>query len=182
MLTVVLPQLPTTDPWLSSQPLPVFPSQEEKPVLQERKRQLPVEQLSLAPGRLQTVPQPPQLVRVFRRLSHPLAPLPSQLPKPLLQVPRRQLPVLQLSLAFARLQVFPQPPQFVRVFKRASQPLPAVPSQSSKPLLQRLTPQLPPGQVPVPLAMLQLRPQPPQLDVVAREVSQPFAPMPSQSP
>jgi len=62
---------------------------------------------------LQTVPQAPQLaVVVCVLVSQPLPALPSQLPKPALQVLMAQLPVLQVTEAFVREQLFtPQPPQ-----------------------------------------------------------------------
>ncbi|MFT5359197.1 MAG: hypothetical protein ACI9KE_006440 [Polyangiales bacterium] len=142
----------------------------------------PLEQDSLAPGRLHVVPQPPQLLNVLSWRSQPFALLPSQLPKPLAQVPRVHEPVLQLSLALFRLQLVPHPLQLVRVLSRASHPFAGFPSQSPKPGLQVLTEQVPPPQPPVPLAMLHAMPQPLQFVVVSREVSQPLPEIPSQSP
>jgi hypothetical protein len=87
------------------------------------------------------IPQCEVLVRVS--VSQPLDALPSQLPKPGLQV-KLHIPALHVVVALARAgQAFPHIPQcevFVRV--SVSQPLDALPSQSAKPGLQ-VKPHLP---------------------------------------
>ena len=97
--------------------------------MQELIAQLPVEQVAVALARLQVVPQAPQLVVVFRAVSQPLGSLPSQLPEPELQELIAQLPVEQVAVALVRLQVVPQVPQLVVVFREVSQPLLALLSQ-----------------------------------------------------
>ena len=56
-----------------------------------------------------------------------------------------QMPVEQLSLAFARSHATPQLPQSLEVVSEVSQPLSALPSQLPQPLLQ-LGRQLPAAQ------------------------------------
>lgn len=163
-----------------SHPLPLLPSQLAKPELQLEMRQVPLPHVVLEFARLQAEPQAPQLVLVFNGASQPLLWLPSQLPKPLLQVVRLQVPVLQVADPLLRLQVAPQAPQLARVVNGASQPLPASPSQSPKPLLQEATPQTPLLQDGVPLAAEQTVPQAPQLLTELRFVSQPLKLSPSQ--
>jgi hypothetical protein len=67
-------------------------------------------------------------------VSQPLDALPSQSPKPALQV-KSHLPALHVVVALARAgQAFPHIPQcVVDVFTLVSQPLDALPSQSPKP-------------------------------------------------
>jgi hypothetical protein len=69
-------------------------------------------------------------------VSQPLVALPSQLPKPVLQVPSVQVPVLQLALALARLHPTLQSPQSVVVVTLRSQPLSGLASQLLNPALQ----------------------------------------------
>src|SRR4051812_36398697 len=86
----------------------------------------------------QTVPQPPQFFgSVLRLASQPLASLPSQLPKPPLQPMSTQLPALQLPLPLVKVQGRPHMPQLGSDEVRSvSQPLPRLPSQLPKLLLQ----------------------------------------------
>jgi hypothetical protein len=130
----------------------------------------------------QTLPQPPQLLRVLSAVSQPLRALPSQLPKPLLQTGAQALPV-QLVLPWALLQAAPQLPQFaVFVARVTSQPFKAVVSQSPKPGLQPAMPQLLLVQRGLPLAAVQALLQKPQsARVLLRSVSQ-SAGFASQSP
>ena len=102
---------------------------------------------------LQALPQTPQLpalVCVF--VSHPLAAVPSQLPKPVVQDESVHVPVAQDGLAFEKLQGTPHPPQFVKLLSCVSQPLPELPSQSPKPAVQLEIPQTPFTQLGVPPA------------------------------
>jgi hypothetical protein len=62
--------------------------------------------------------------------------MPSQLPQPALHVPSVQVPVGHVSLALARSQSAPQPPQLASVYTDVSQPFDAIPSQLPQPALQ----------------------------------------------
>jgi hypothetical protein len=76
-------------------------------------------------------PHAPQFSRSVRMsTSQPFVAIPSQLPKPALQV-KPQAPAVQVAAAFARAgQTFPHLPQWIGlVAKFASQPLAALPSQ-----------------------------------------------------
>jgi hypothetical protein len=85
---------------------------------------------AVAFGSEQVVPQAPQLVVVLRAASQPLLALKSQSPNPPLQAPMVHTPLTQLAPALANTQWLPQAPQlFTSVFKLASQPLVARPSQ-----------------------------------------------------
>ena len=80
---------------------------------------------------------------VCRFASHPVAALPSQLPKPGEQT-IEQVPVAHFGAPFRLLQTLPQPPQFeVSVAVLISQPVDAFMSQSAKPVLHDWIPQLP---------------------------------------
>jgi hypothetical protein len=119
------------------------------------------------------------LVCVFT--SQPSAGMLLQLPNPELHVPSVQLPVEHDSLAFARLHAVPQPPQLVSVLSVVSQPLPPLPSQSPRPLMQLAVPHTPLTQFGVPPAVEQALPQVLQwLTFVLRLISQPLAVLPSQ--
>jgi hypothetical protein len=90
--------------------------------------------------------QRPQLrLSVLVFTSHPLAGLLSQLAKPVAQVPRAHVPLLQVAPALAKRQTMPQPPQLLASVPRTSvsHPLDAMPSQSAKPALQPPTTQVP---------------------------------------
>ena len=143
--------------------------------------QMPPEQFSLALGRLQGVPQPPQLVSVSRAVSQPSPWLPLQLPHYESHLEIWLVPVALVSLAWARLQELLQAPQCVRVVSVCSQPLESWPSQSPHSESQLPMRQLPPEQVGVALLRLQLVPQEPQSVRVSRDVSQPSALLPLQS-
>ena len=134
-------------------------------------------------GLVQLVPQPPQWLALFVVfVSQPLAGLPSQLAKPLLQA-GAQVPLAQATLPFGLLHAMPQPPQWlVLELVFVSQPLLALPSQLPEPALQ-LGVQLPPMQAVVPFGLLHVVPHAPQLPaLVVRLVSQPLLAMPSQLP
>jgi hypothetical protein len=98
------------------------------------------------------------LVLVF--VSQPLLLLPSQSPKPALQV-GEQAPATQLVLPFALVQALPQLAQLLVVLSCASQPSDTLLLQLPQPALQ-LIEQLPPLQEALPLLVEQTRPQPPQ--------------------
>ena len=163
-----------------SQPLAVLLSQFSKPVSQPTNWQVPVAQVSPAPGRLQVTPQAPQLARVVVGVSQPLLSMPSQLDHPALQELMAQIPLEQLADALAREQVVPQVPQSVRVRMLVSHPLRSLSSQSSNPAAQVATRQTPVEHSPTPELGVQATPQAPQLKLVLSGVSHPLAALPSQ--
>jgi hypothetical protein len=142
--------------------------------------QVPVLQLDAALARVQATPQPPQCVVVLSDCSQPLVALLSQLPKPPLQVPRLQVPVLQLALAFGRVQATLQPPQWALVLSGCSQVVPSL-SQSALPEGQLDNEQTPPEQVRASLTP-QAALQAPQWVLLVSGVSQPLLALPSQLP
>jgi nicotinate-nucleotide--dimethylbenzimidazole phosphoribosyltransferase len=81
-------------------------------------------------------------------------------------------------------QAVPHAPQLALSLRvSTSQPLAALPSQSTKPVAQAATAQAPAAQVGVALGSAQARPQAPQFAALVRvSVSQPLAAAPSQSP
>jgi hypothetical protein len=123
----------------------------------------------------------PQLVVVLSGASQPLLKLPSQLPKPGLQV-MPQAPPEQLAVPLLELQALEQDPQLAVVSSGVSQPLPALPSQLPKPALQIVVHALA-EQTAVPLVDLQILPQTPQLlGLLVMSASQPLVTSPSQLP
>jgi hypothetical protein len=138
-MTPQAPQLRESVMVLTSQPLPALPSQSAKPGAQ------PVAQPEDTQAPVHTVPQAPQLFESLVVLtSQPFAGLPSQFAKPGKQAPRAQVPEAQVAAAFAKEQDTPQAPQWIGLLPRlTSQPLPALPSQLSKPALQDASLQLP---------------------------------------
>jgi hypothetical protein len=90
-----------------------------------------------------------------------------------------QNPSMQLCPA---LHVTPQPPQLLELVSGVSQPLASLPSQLPKPALHVPIAHEPLAHVAVALGREQLTPQPPQLLVVVRGVSQPLLMSPSQFP
>jgi hypothetical protein len=79
---------------------------------------------------VQPRPQPSQFVASMA-VSQPFVFVPSQLRKPLLQVPNVQVPVEHEALALAKLHVVLHEPQSVTVRTLRSQPLSGWPSQLS---------------------------------------------------
>ena len=73
--------------------------------------------------------QAPQFVVVVSGASQPSVGLALQLPKLPVQAPSVQTPPGQVSVAFARSQSVPQPPQLPSVLSGVSQPLDGSPSQ-----------------------------------------------------
>ncbi len=100
--------------------------------------QTPLEQAPVAFGGAQPVPHAKQFAAdVLRFTSQPFAWLPSQSPKPALQLPSAHAPPTQLADPFAKLQAVPQVPQLATSPRRpVSQPVCASRSQSPKPALQ----------------------------------------------
>jgi hypothetical protein len=133
---------------LVSHPLAGLPSQLAKPALQLATVHMLPEHPDVAFDALHMRPQAPHAVTVLVRFtSHPLAGLPSQSAKPLVQA-YIQLPPVQLAVALARAaQVRPQPPQCVTLLRvSTSQPSAATMLQSARPVVQ-VNPQVPIAQV-----------------------------------
>jgi hypothetical protein len=115
--------------------------------------------------------------------SQPLVGTPSQFANPGSHDESEHDPDAQDSVAWARLHVDPQAPQLVRVVSGVSQPSPASPLQSPKPVLHVETPHTPATQFGVPPATGHTFPQVPQLPMlVAVLVSHPLFGFPSQLP
>lgn len=144
---------------------------------------MPLEHDSVAFGMSHATPHAPQLVSVFRLVSHPLVGSPSQFAKPDAQV-GTQTPAVQVVVPLAFEQTLPQEPQFATlVFRLASQPLAATPSQLPKPALHVRMPQAPDEQVAVAFRREHTMPQLPQFAVLLCVfVSHPFVASPSQLP
>ncbi len=149
---------------LTSHPFATFASQLAKPTLQRAMPHTPAEHVPTpfaGAQRLLHVPQLPTSVR--RSVSQPLAALPSQLPKPALQVPSAHTPPAHVAVALGKLQRLPHAPQlFVSVRTLASHPLVTFESQLAKPVLHEAMPQVAPAQRGVPLVVVQVVPQAPQ--------------------
>jgi hypothetical protein len=174
------PQL-VSERMLRSQPFALFPSQLFQPASQTGWQPVMALQVVMPWAFVHASPHDRQFVGVPSCVSQPACAL-VQSRNPLLQVVSVHVPVAQDSLAFARLQGTPQPPQLVRVFSGVSHPLPGASSQSSQPLSQVVTWQLPVAQLGVPCAVLHERPHMPQFVSVLSCVSQPLLRLPSQSP
>lgn len=128
------PQLPTVVLRFVSQPFAAFESQLPKPAVHVNVH-VPVEHDGVAFAAEQVCPHAPQFDRVFRLVSHPFDGMPSQSAKPAAQV-GAQVPFVQAVVPFAFVHGAPQAPQFaVLVFRLASQPFVALPSQLPKPTL-----------------------------------------------
>ncbi len=85
----------------SSQPLARLPSQLPQPLAHEAMPHTPAVHEATACAKLQTTPQALHAVGVvFKFVSQPLARLPSQLPKPVLQV-SPHTPIEHVATAFA---------------------------------------------------------------------------------
>jgi hypothetical protein len=170
-----IPQLVAVVRVSVSQPLAALPSQSAKPALQAPITQRPAEHAGVALAAAQVVPQAPQLVAVLvRAVSQPLALLPSQLPKPALQV-IPHAPIAHVAVPFAgTAHARPQPPQCaVEVLTFTHAPL-----QSVCPVGQ-LDTHAPAAHTRPPVQAL---PQRPQCAPLARvSVSQPLAAFMSQS-
>jgi hypothetical protein len=133
----------------------------------------------------QVFPHAPQwLALELVLVSQPFDALPSQLPKPALQLPTPQAPPAQAGVALGTVQAFPHAPQWLALVPvLVSHPFDALPSQLPKPALQFPTPQAPEAQVGVAFASAHAAAQRPQFEgLVSRLVSQPLRALPSQSP
>jgi hypothetical protein len=116
-------------------------------------------------------------------VSQPLLGLPSQLAKPAAQV-GTHAPAVHTVVPFAFVQAAPQALQFAAlVFRFASQPFAALPSQLPKPVLHAPSTHALAEQLAPAFANAQTVPQAPQFAAdVVRFVSQPFVGSPSQLP
>jgi hypothetical protein len=115
----------------------------------------------------QELPQVPQFAGLFWRLvSQPFVALPSQLPKPVLQLATAQAPEVHAGTAFVRLHTVPQAPQLLTLLVVfTSQPSAGLLLQSRKPVLQ-VNEHAPPLHVGAALAKEHALPQAPQLPVL----------------
>ncbi len=167
---------------LVSQPSALTPLQSPKPgehAMVQRPLLQSAEPLALP----QTTPQAPQLPTLPRLASQPLAALPSQLPKPVLQLATVHAPPAHPAVALGSEHAAPQRPQLEGVvLVLVSHPLATLPSQLPYAALQ-VMPHAPAEQLAAPLVALHAAPQRPQWPtLVPRAVSHPLAAMPSQSP
>jgi hypothetical protein len=98
----------------TSQPFAALPSQFAKPMLQLAIPHEPIAHEPVAFAGAHAIPQPPQCARalcVF--VSQPLAALPSQLPKPALQLAIPHAPIAHEGVAFATVHALPHAPQLL---------------------------------------------------------------------
>jgi hypothetical protein len=129
-----VPQLPQLELVVrsSSQPLAWLPSQLPQPAAHDAMPHVPLVHEGTACGKLHTVLHELHAVAVvFRFVSHPLAALPSQSPKPGLQV-CEHTPIAHAAVAFApAVQAWPHALQFAgSVLRVDSQPFAGSLSQS----------------------------------------------------
>jgi len=167
-----------------SQPLSEVPSQSVQPVLQLILHS-PFSQRAVPLVALQVWPQAPQLLMSLRAFSQPVSGASSQSPKPGLQLPSVQRPVMHEALALARPQDMLQPPQLLSSLVLVSQPSAALASQSAQPAWHAVMLQLPALQPVVSTLSpaVQALPHAPQCAFeVLRSISQPSAALPLQSP
>jgi len=178
------PQLLTLEPVSTSQPSAGLPLQSRQVPMHERTPHAPPLQVGLACGRLQAVPQAPQLFTlVLMSTSQPSGCVPLQLRAVPMQLPTSQVPLLQASLALGRSQMVPHVPQlFTLVLVLTSQPSAWSPLQFFVVPMQLLTSQTLLTQVSLALGKLQTVPQRPQFETsVALLTSQPSPGRPLQS-
>lgn len=158
-----------------------LPSQLPKPELQAPSWQVLLEHEAPAFVNAQTLPHTPQLFGSLDNVaSQPFEELPSQLPSPAAHEVMPHTPFVQLAVPPVDGHTLPHALQlFTLVFRFVSQPFDGTPSQLPKPV-EQLGTHVPELQVVVPLGLVQVEPQAPQLLVVFRDVSQPFFGLPSQ--
>jgi hypothetical protein len=117
-----------------SQPFAAFASQLSQPVLHVYWQPLVALQLKVPCAFEHELPHPRQFESVPSGVSQPVPAFMSQLPKPVVHVPRVQAPVVHDSAALARSQSTSQSPQSVSVRMLRSQPFPLFPSQLFQPV------------------------------------------------
>jgi hypothetical protein len=160
---------------LVSQPLFGFPSQLPKSApLQVKVQPLVVLHAAVPCALVHDSPQLRQFDVVPFVVSQPAWLVQSK--NPALHAETLQVPVAQVEVAFGKLHVTPQSPQFVSVCRSVSQPLPALPSQLLYPLAQ-LGLHAKFGEVPahevVPCAFAHASPHAAQFELVPSCVSHP---------
>lgn len=158
-------------------------SQLPKPLLHAPSPQVPPEQVELAFGALQALPQKPQFCREVSRFVSQVDALPSQSPLGGVHDDTPHTPALQTGVPPEAGQTRPHFPQFFgSCCTLVSQPLLSTESQLSKPGLHWASWQVPVAHDAVELAMAHTLPQEPQSVSVLSDASQPFAGLVSQSP
>jgi hypothetical protein len=165
-----------------SQPLLLLPSQSLKAPAQTGV-QTPATQLVVPCAFVQAFPHAPQAERlVCTSVSHPFPGLPSQSAKPAKQV-GAHAPPAHATVPFALVQLLPHPPQlFTPVFRFASHPFVAMPSQLANPVLH-VGAQLPAAHAVAPFGFVHVVPHAPQLfRFVCVFVSHPLETLLSQLP
>ncbi len=168
---------------LTSQPSAPLLLQSPKPPLHENPQaELLQNELALArPGHaLAHAPQWLALLVVL--VSQPLVALPSQLPKPAPHDATWHEPEAHVALPLLTLHVRPHIPQWLLLLSAVSQPFAGIASQLPKPAVQLERVHAPAVHAAAPLANEHALPHIPQCAVESREVSQPLAALPSQSP
>jgi hypothetical protein len=143
-----------------SQSCPV-PEQWPKPGLQLATAQVPLPHVAVPFMVVHALPHAPQLTFVFSGDSQPLLGLPSQSPKPALQLTIAHVPVEHVEAALARLHAVPHPPQLASVLSGVSQSCPTA-LQCPKPALQLVIAHVPVPQLAVPFITVHAVPHPPQ--------------------
>ncbi len=159
----------------TSQPSAALPLQLPKPGVHAATVHAPRAHPAVAFGRAHDRPHMPQWAGVVLvSVSQPFAALPSQSPKPEVQV-YLHVPASQLAVLFARdAPGVPHAPQAVTLVRRSvSQPFAASPSQFAKGAVQLPTPQTPLRQTGVAFGATQRVPQPPQFSVLDCVSAQP---------
>ena len=143
----------------------------------------PVTQEAFAFGRLHAAPHPPQFERlVFRFVSQPLPPLPSQSPSPGLHDVTPHVLLTQFGVPPAAGHTFPHVLQlFTSEVVFVSQPFAGFPSQSLKPTVHTGVHPAP-VQLVLPCAFAHVAPHPRQFVTVFSCVSHPFFAFESQLP
>lgn len=116
---------------LISQPFVLFPSQFANVPTHDVISHVPVAQDVFALGYPHVVPHEPQLLSVFRFVSHPFEYKPSQSANPLLHERIAQLPDMHCGVPLATKHALPHVPQlFTSVVVVVSHPFVGLPSQS----------------------------------------------------
>ncbi len=133
-----LPQVPQWDRLVRvsvSQPLAGLPSQLLKPAVQPAMPHTPALQEGVPLGTAQTRPQAPQWrTSSASTVSQPLASMPSQSPRPMVQLATPHIPARQVGVAPEAVHATPQRPQWAGLTRTSvSQPLSGLLSQSPNP-------------------------------------------------
>jgi hypothetical protein len=172
----------STLPSTVSHPFEGSPSQSAKESRHAVNEQAPAEHSPTPFAQAQVTPQAPQLLALERDASQPFAELPSQSSRPASHAMTSQVPVAQEASAVSGgSHASPHNPQWASSERLCSQPSDGSSLQSAYPTRQDATVQTPPAQLPPALAGAHSTPQAPQSLAVSRDVSHPFAGLPSQS-